>query len=81
MDLQQFCSVGDEYNRYRIHRPFSRGAWSWATNGHILVRVARRADIPEDQDAPNAEAVWPKIEPGAWRVPSLAALPPPEVMA
>lgn len=44
-DLQQFCSKDD--TRYYIQRPFSDGDFTYATSGHILVRVARRGDAQQ----------------------------------
>lgn len=45
IDLKQFC--GKNGIRYHLNEPFSEGEFSYATNGHILVRVARRTDVPE----------------------------------
>lgn len=45
IDLQQFCAT-DKTRPYLL-KPFSAGEWSWATNGHIMVRVPRRSDVPE----------------------------------
>lgn len=55
-DLWQFCMVAETAmrSRYDLSEPFSRGQYTYATNGHIIVRVPR---IAED-----AEAHWPKIE-------------------
>lgn len=55
-DLWQFCMVAETAmrSRYDLSQPFSRGQYTYATNGHIIVRVPR---IVED-----AEAHWPKIE-------------------
>lgn len=55
-DLWQFCMVAETAmrSRYDLSQPFSRGAFSYATNGHIIIRVPR---IAEDW-----EATWPKIE-------------------
>jgi hypothetical protein len=38
LDLQQFCST-DTF-RFNLHKPFRRNGHVYATNGHILVRVA-----------------------------------------
>jgi hypothetical protein len=45
INLKHFCST-EEWQTY-LHTPFSFGEFSYATNGHIAVRVARRADVPE----------------------------------
>lgn len=54
--MWDFCMVPETAmrSRYDLSQPFSRGPYSYATNGHIIVRVPR---ICED-----AEAVFPKIE-------------------
>lgn len=43
IDLQPFCSKDEA--RYYLHTPFSFGDFTYATNGHLLVRVPRLADI------------------------------------
>lgn len=45
LDLQQFC--GTDETRHYLMKPFSRDGFTWATNGHILVRVALRPDVPD----------------------------------
>jgi hypothetical protein len=45
LDLQQFCGA-DEFRPY-LMKPFSRNGFTYAANGHIMVRVALRADVPE----------------------------------
>ena len=45
LDLQPFCST-DEVRPY-LMKPFSRHGFTWATNGHILVRVTLRSDISD----------------------------------
>lgn len=51
IDLQPFC--GTEDARWYLMKPFSMGEFSYATNGHILVRQPRRADVPDiDVKAP-----------------------------
>ena len=49
-DLMKFCGGND---RAGIATPFSIGEYTYATNGHIMVRVPRIADIPERTDAPS----------------------------
>ena len=48
-DLMKFCGGK---NQVMLATPFSIGEFTYATNGHILVRVPRLADIPERTDAP-----------------------------
>jgi hypothetical protein len=45
MDLKSFCGT-DPFRAY-IHEPFSVGEFTYATNGHIMVRVPRLPDVPE----------------------------------
>lgn len=45
IDLQQFC--GTDETRPYLMKPFSRDGFTWATNGHILVRVRARPDVPD----------------------------------
>jgi hypothetical protein len=82
IDLQKFCST-DNY-RPNIMNPFSDGAYTYATNGHIIVRVPRRADIPEREDSPSLERLF-KIEPSSFssiaRKDILAMMPEREALA
>ena len=58
INLEIFCAT----DRPKLARPFSIGAWTYATNGHILVRVPRRDDVAENPDAPNASLVYEKVK-------------------
>lgn len=51
IDLKPFCA-SDYYHWTRLGRPWSAGSWTYATNGHIAIRVPRRADVAENPDAP-----------------------------
>ncbi len=78
IDLKPFCST-DEF-RPTLMQPWSRGAYTYATNGHILVRVARRDDVPENEEAPDVEKTVEKArldEASFVRLP-LIDLPPEE---
>jgi hypothetical protein len=55
IDLKQFCST--EESRPYLHNPFSRGEYTFATNGHVLVRVPRLEGIAE-QEKPAAEKTF-----------------------
>jgi hypothetical protein len=50
--LKKFCS--DDATRVNVATPWSKGEHSYATNGHILIRVPRLEDVPERDDAPGA---------------------------
>jgi hypothetical protein len=54
ISLEPFCDP----TRPGLDRPFSRGAWTYATNGHVAVRVNRRDDIAENPAAPDAEKLF-----------------------
>lgn len=56
IDLQPFCSLDE--TRASIVKPWSKGAYSYATNGHIIVRVPRSEDVPENKAAPETEQLF-----------------------
>lgn len=71
IDLQPFCGR-DEYRPY-LHKPFSRGAYTYATDGRLLLRVARRDDVPENDRAPDCEAaVFSKLQCSEYAAPDFA---------
>lgn len=45
MKLQLLCCTW----RNQIDKPWSRGEWTYATNGYILVRVARLSEVAEGE--------------------------------
>jgi hypothetical protein len=55
IDLNQFCDPERRAPGADLSVPFSLNGHTYATNGHICVRVPRRPDIPENKEAPNAE--------------------------
>jgi hypothetical protein len=57
IDLSPFCSTDATHSRYYIMQPWSRGDFTWATDGHILVRVSRRANVPEVPKPPNTDQI------------------------
>ena len=62
INLQPFCFNESDYtedqpkwNQQRLEQlgtPFSQGAFSYATNGKVMIRIPRRDDVPERGDAP-----------------------------
>lgn len=70
VDLKPFC--GREHLRPNLHQPFSRGDWTFATDGSVMVRVPRREDVPDDSRRPHVERVWRQYEP----CPELSAVGP-----
>lgn len=51
IDLLPFCYTGDD--RYFLKQPWTRGDFTYATDGRIIIRVPARADIPEQPSAPD----------------------------
>ena len=58
IDLTKFCSR-DHSNR---SQPFSRGKWTYATNGHICIRVPRLTNVPERLGTPDARKIYAKAD-------------------
>ncbi len=54
-DLQQFCST--DSNRDYIRQPWSRGTYTYATNGHVLIRVPRFEMVAETKKAPGVNKI------------------------
>jgi len=53
VELQKFC---ENATNCRIKRPFNKGPWTYATNGHIMIRVPLIAGFRDD--GPNAEKLY-----------------------
>lgn len=53
VDLLQFCGSRGARHAF-VWAPWSAGEWTYATNGHLAVRVPRRADVAELSDNPAA---------------------------
>jgi hypothetical protein len=69
IDLAPFCNPKCCEPGRDLSVPFSLNGHTYATNGHICVRVPRRPDIPENKEAPNAEEKlpWSMCAPGKSR--------------
>ena len=59
IDLDLFCDRECRTPGCDLSVPFSLNEHSYASNGHICVRVPRRSDIAENTEAPNAEQRLP----------------------
>lgn len=57
-DMQKFC--GTEERVAEIRQPFTRGDFTYAANGHIMIRVPRLLDVGEIERAPHAEKLFDK---------------------
>jgi hypothetical protein len=77
MDLLPFCST--DPSRPELHNAFTRGDFTYATDGHILVRVPARPGIPDlDPDKPPKFAgLIASLEP-RWLDPDAKMAPLPE---
>jgi hypothetical protein len=64
-DLQNFCCPGIP----GLSRPWSRDIYTFASNGHILIRVKRLDDIPDNPEAPKTFHLWPKDIPPFIEIP------------
>lgn len=81
IDLQQFCATND--GRLYLMTPFSDDTHTLATNGHVIVRVPKRADTEGHKDAPRdkARALFDKSPlVGAVPMPAFNIPPPPPVV-
>jgi len=76
-DLKKFCADANDIRAHMMGRPWSRGEWTWATNGHILLRVSRQSDVAENDAAPDCAALLAKVPAAVnWiPVPECASLP------
>lgn len=59
LDLNQFCDPTSREPGRDLSVPFSLNEHTYATNGHICVRVPRRPDVPENNKAPKADERLP----------------------
>jgi hypothetical protein len=59
IDLTPFCST--DRRRPNMQHPWSRGDWTYATNGHIMIRLPRSSGVAENGEAPNAEKIFDQV--------------------
>jgi hypothetical protein len=60
LDLTPFCGKDDI--RTTLHSPWTSNGWTYATNGHMCVRVPALESVTRS-DGPNIEVVWAKLLP------------------
>ena len=79
-DLERFCS--DDISRPSLSAPWSSGDYSYASNGHLIVRVPRMVDIAESDVAPKVAGMFDKhmVEPPEWFALSDIELPEMEIV-
>lgn len=58
--LQKFCSIDE--SRPIITKPFTRGEFTYATDGHIGIRVPALPEFPHNDLAPKIEERWIDID-------------------
>ena len=62
IDLTKFCSDADSYMSDKTGKPWTRGDWTYATNGHVIVRLPAIAEFPDNKEAPNASSLqWSTV--------------------
>jgi len=74
IDLSYFCSL--ELARPYIMQPWTRAGFTYATDGHIMVRVPARADVPDNSEVPDAERVFRQVDFSTCFAAPLPKLPP-----
>ena len=58
IDLNKFCSIDKDKTRININQPWSRGEYTYATNGVIIIRVSRLPNVPENPVAPDGDNIF-----------------------
>ncbi len=74
LKLEIFCK---NPTSERFARPWSRGKYTYSTDGKILVRIPRRDGVPENPDAPDAELLYSKsiVDAKTWHLLSEVDIP------
>lgn len=62
IDLTPFYNTDDI--RRNISAPFSDATYTYATNGHIVIRVPLRADVPASDFAPKCDRLFQQFATG-----------------
>jgi len=75
IDLQPFC--GTDETRFYLMKPFTRDGHTYATNGHIMVRVEPRPEIPDAEKPFNQDRPLEGIEAAKFFRPSFELPPAP----
>jgi len=56
IDIMSFCATPGSFKKTKIETPWSRGDYTYATNGHIGIRVPRRPDVT-DEHGPDLQKI------------------------
>jgi hypothetical protein len=75
IDLARFCSKDPQH--IYLHQPWSRDGFTWASNGHFLVRIPKLDKIGDNPRAPNCNKLFTRIadQLSLSPLPSIPALP------
>ena len=74
IDLAPFCST--DPRRPYLHAPSSRGDFTYATNGHILIKIPKRDGIATADKFPDCEKVMPSFAGVSFKPLAHVVLPP-----
>jgi len=76
--LRTFCCKPSGWEPVWLQTPWSRGQYTYATNGHVIHRIPRQAEVPENADAVKCDHLFPPLDGLTW-LPLPALQPPPLV--
>ena len=64
-ELQKFCFMGEGKDKIKV--PWTDGGFTYATDGHICIKVPALSDIPIEPNPVNAEKVFRESQqPSEW---------------
>lgn len=76
-EIKRFCADEDE-TRFYLHKPWTRYGFTWASNGHIMVRAPAIAEVTDSPGAPNCMLLWNKTTaPKEWFAVPKTTMPAP----
>ncbi len=78
--LSDFCGDADSFKYYLAH-PFSDGDYTYATNGHILVRVTRLQHMDEAHEIMRGKCAKLFAEHAGGELVPMPVLPEPQLLA
>ena len=58
-ELKKFCADEDD-PRFYLHVPCTRGEYTYATNGHLLIRAPKIDGVAENEKFPDMDVVFAK---------------------
>lgn len=78
LTVQEIAQFSDSDGIFSIRLPWSRGDYTYSTNGHLIIRIPRHPDIKEILEAPDALNIFLKAEPIPSEWIDIPALPEPQ---